>query len=100
MGCGLAGLPYVPCVRGTKTLLFFRAGKFWSAAPTNGRSNFEAKCLSEPQLGREVHKMCTGGLGLELRDSFSILPSPRLLRSLSYAFGGWKHMLQGGFGYF
>jgi hypothetical protein len=47
-----------------------------------------------------VHKMCNGGLGLELRDLFSILPSPRLQWSLSYAFGGRKHMLQGGFGNF
>jgi len=38
----------------------------WSAS--NQRSNFEGKRLSEPQLGRKVHKMCTGGLGLELRD--------------------------------
>ncbi len=32
------------------------------------RSNFEAKRLSELQLGSKVHKMCTGGLGLELRN--------------------------------
>ena len=32
------------------------------------QSNFEAKRLSEPLLGRKVHMMCTGGLGLELRD--------------------------------
>ncbi len=44
------------------------------------RSNFEAKRLSEMQLGREVQKMCTGRLGLELRVYFFNLP-------LSYAFG-------------
>jgi len=36
MGCGSAGSPYFPCVHGTKTLLYFCAGKFWSAAPTYG----------------------------------------------------------------
>ena len=39
MGYGSAGLPYFPCVRGTKTLLFFRAGTFWSAAPIAGVDN-------------------------------------------------------------
>ncbi len=38
MGCGSAGSRNYSCVRGTKTLLFFRAEKFLSAAPTsNGR---------------------------------------------------------------
>jgi len=31
----------------------------WSAS--NQQSNFEAKYLSDAQVGREVHKMCTGG---------------------------------------
>ena len=35
MGCGLAGLPYFPCLRGTKFLFRLRAGKFSSAAPNN-----------------------------------------------------------------
>ena len=42
-------------------------GRRGSTPSPRPRSNFEAKRLSEPQLGSKVHKMCTGGLGLELR---------------------------------
>ena len=41
---------------------------------SNQRSNFEAKRLSETQLGRKVHKMCTSGMGLELRIYFQFSP--------------------------
>ncbi len=48
----------------------------WSAS--NQQSNFEAKYLSDAQVGREVHKMCTGGWVWNRNFYFEF--SPPLLR--------------------
>ena len=62
MGCGSAGSRNYSCVRGTKTLLFFRVEKFLSAAPINGNKqcrqidgNFD--CHGNAAVRRGAHRL-------------------------------------------